>query len=56
MWLHRWAVEDRGVGQAFLGRTAGSSEEDISIITEGHDEGGCSNCGSAIFTEDIEAK
>ena len=54
MWLHWWAVEDRGVGQAFLGRTAGSSEEDISIITEGHGEGGCSNCGSAIFTEAIE--
>ena len=51
MWLHWWAVEDRGVGQAFLGRTAGSSEEDISIITEGHGEGGCGNCGSPNFTE-----
>jgi hypothetical protein len=30
--------------------------EDILIITEGHGEGGCDNSGSAIFTEDIEAK
>jgi hypothetical protein len=39
-----------------LGQTARSSEEDISIIMEGHGEGGCGNCGSAIFTEIIEAE
>jgi hypothetical protein len=46
-----------GLDRLFLGGGAsGSSEEDISIITEGHGEGGCGNCGSAIFTEDIQAE
>ena len=39
-----------------MGQTARSAEEDISIIMEGHGEGGCGNCGSAIFTGDIEAE
>jgi hypothetical protein len=39
-----------------LGQTARSSEEDIPIIKDGHGEGGCGNCGSAIFTEYTEAE